>query len=624
MSSDVTRSCVVQLDGSNFPTWKLQMRMILMKLGVWRIVEGKEVAPDDDEPIASWRKFMERRDKALANIVLGVAPNQLYLLGPEPKDPVEVWNLLINQFQKKTWANKLSLKRKLYGLKLKDQEPVQEHLKSMVELFDELAVIGEAVEEEDRVVHILTSLPPCYDMLVTALEACTEVPKLEVVTERILNEERKIKEKCRNLGGQINPVDNALFTHSKTKSCFYCGKPGHIQRFCKELKKKNNEEQEEDRKPEVANFSRTRTRVSSSKMDSDSEDECIALISEVKQKKDKWIIDSAATDHLCNDRRKMQNIHRMKVAKSIKVGNGQYVNAKFKGTVKVTVRSRNKTRKIKLQNVLLVPELKYNLLSVSKADELGKKTVFNKGGCCIIDNETEEVVVTATKVGKLYYLDIIEDNVQQKSKSHRREMEHALMSIKENNFKEEMMKRLNSIEKDRTDLKARLNEVEANSLKNKIYTFKEDHDQNRVTPWKDLSILESEEEDSVGGSEVEYSFEESEVEDNMDSDVEDWNGSRIEDDMEEIYVVTDIMKEDIQKERNNSNVEIQEDQAKKDIEIQEDKVQIQEDNTIIDQGSSTSQRATHVSRRGLRRSLKVFKNQCRKLASRAVRSINRK
>ena len=94
--------------------------------------------------------------------------------------------------------------------------------------------------------------------------------------------------------------------------------------------------------------------------------------------------------------------------------------------------------------------------------------------------------------------------------------------------------------------------------------------------------------------------------------------------MEESYVVTDIMKKDIQKERNNSNVEIQEDQAKKDIEIQEDKVQIQEDNTIIDQGSSTSQRATHVSRRGLRRSLKVFKNQCRKLASRAVRSINRK
>ena len=62
----------------------------------------------------------------------------------------------------------------------------------MVEIFDELAVIGDAVEEEDKVVHILTSLPESYGMLVTALEASAEVPKLELVTERILNEERKM------------------------------------------------------------------------------------------------------------------------------------------------------------------------------------------------------------------------------------------------------------------------------------------------------------------------------------------------------------------------------------------------------------------------------------------------
>ena len=64
------------------------MRMVLMKLGVWRIVEGKEVAPEENEEVAL-RKFMDRRDKALANIVLGVATNQLYLI-PNPQDPVQV------------------------------------------------------------------------------------------------------------------------------------------------------------------------------------------------------------------------------------------------------------------------------------------------------------------------------------------------------------------------------------------------------------------------------------------------------------------------------------------------------------------------------------------------------
>ena len=45
-------------------------------------------------------------------------------------------------------------------------------------------MIGDSIEEEDRVVHLLASLPPSYDMLVTALEACAVVPKLELVTER--------------------------------------------------------------------------------------------------------------------------------------------------------------------------------------------------------------------------------------------------------------------------------------------------------------------------------------------------------------------------------------------------------------------------------------------------------
>ena len=84
--------------------------MVLMKMGIWRIVEGTEVAPEDDA--VAERKFNERRDKALATIVLGVKTNLLYLLG-DPQDPVQVWNSLANQFQKKTWSNKLALKRKL-------------------------------------------------------------------------------------------------------------------------------------------------------------------------------------------------------------------------------------------------------------------------------------------------------------------------------------------------------------------------------------------------------------------------------------------------------------------------------------------------------------------------------
>ena len=61
----------------------------------------------------------------------------------------------------------------------------------LTELFDELCIIGDPLDEEDQVVHLLASLPESYDMLLTAPEASREVPKLEIATERLLHEETK-------------------------------------------------------------------------------------------------------------------------------------------------------------------------------------------------------------------------------------------------------------------------------------------------------------------------------------------------------------------------------------------------------------------------------------------------
>ena len=108
---------MVPLMETNYATWGIQCRMALIRDGVWAIVNKEEFMPEFDEERAreseeAQRKFKIRYDKALSTIVLSVSPNLLYLLGEEPVDPVEVWNTLANQFQKRTWANKLSLKRK--------------------------------------------------------------------------------------------------------------------------------------------------------------------------------------------------------------------------------------------------------------------------------------------------------------------------------------------------------------------------------------------------------------------------------------------------------------------------------------------------------------------------------
>ena len=190
MATESKSVTVYPLNGSNYPTWKIQCQLALMKEGLWNIVSGSESAPEAGGDRHT--KFMARRYRTLATIVLSVDPSLLYVIG-SPEDPVKVWRKLADQFQKKTWANKLELRHKLYSLRLKDGDSVHCHKKTITEVFDGLSMVVDPISEEDRVVYLLASLPESYSMLVTAVEANAEVPKMEPVTERLLHQERKLK-----------------------------------------------------------------------------------------------------------------------------------------------------------------------------------------------------------------------------------------------------------------------------------------------------------------------------------------------------------------------------------------------------------------------------------------------
>ena len=147
--ADSRTMTVVQLKDTNYPTWKIHCTMALMKVGLWRIGSDDETAPTGSE--AERAKFAARRDCALATVVLSVDTSLLYLIG-NPEDPVVVRKKLADQFEKKTWATRLDVRRKLHSLRLKDGDLALEHIKEMTELFDALSVTGETVSEEDRVV----------------------------------------------------------------------------------------------------------------------------------------------------------------------------------------------------------------------------------------------------------------------------------------------------------------------------------------------------------------------------------------------------------------------------------------------------------------------------------------
>ena len=86
----------------------------------------------------------------------------------------------------------------------------------------------------------------------------------------------------------------------------------------------------------------------------------------------------------------------------VSVGDGRILKVFSRGKVGLLMRlPGGKVKKCVLQDVLHVPDLSCNLVSVSKASEMGE---FDKSGCQLKKSDGT-VVAMAMKCGSLYFLD---------------------------------------------------------------------------------------------------------------------------------------------------------------------------------------------------------------------------
>ena len=76
-----SKIAIVPLTGANFPTWKIQCKMSLIKDGLKQYLQRSMVR--------TLSTYISRKNRALAIIVLSIDPTLLYLLA-DPTDPTAV------------------------------------------------------------------------------------------------------------------------------------------------------------------------------------------------------------------------------------------------------------------------------------------------------------------------------------------------------------------------------------------------------------------------------------------------------------------------------------------------------------------------------------------------------
>ena len=123
---------------------------------------------------------------------------------------------------------------------------------------------------------------------------------------------------------------------------------------------------------------------------------------------DKWIVDSGASDHMTSFTIKFMNYKPCKESIGIVVANGSMCKAAGRGDMK--------SSGLKLNSVLYVPNLKCNLLSVSKiTNDLNCSVTFFPSCCKIQDLTSGRTIGNAEEKNGLYYLSEIDLPLKSKS-----------------------------------------------------------------------------------------------------------------------------------------------------------------------------------------------------------------
>lgn len=429
MAAEKSPFSFARLNNQNYSAWAFKMQMYLMKENCWDSLENEDETMNLE---------LQKKDKRAWNLIaLCVDDNQhVHIKGT--KGGREAWKRLKEFHVQTSLSARIRIMKMLFRVRLEDGITMQDHLQAVFEGFHALDEIGAGLENDMAVSVMLASLNRDYEPLITALEAWDEKRlTLQAVRAKLLEEwhrkeeAKTISTRTNEFGETSSEIRSNEFGDSSAalssvrrqrddRTCYNCGKRGHVSRFCRKLPHENASV------ARAALISRVESKIIQRKQmrikricyecrqpghDCKMCPEKKKLLSvivdnrNVEIKKDSysakvqrwenlylmsssldeisfqdWIVDSGATNHMCCDKKLFSSLRNGNLG-NIVIANGDKLKATGIGNIKIVIGENNHLVELDLRDVLFVPDMKTNLLSVQKITAKGFCVKFIKRNC---------------------------------------------------------------------------------------------------------------------------------------------------------------------------------------------------------------------------------------------------
>ncbi len=411
MDSESSNFKIEKLNDQNFHVWKVKVRMLL---SIKELDEHLDDSSPPEENNPKYHEWKKKDKKARAFIGLTLS-NRHFEQVQHASTAHAMWTSVCDIYEKHTLLNRLSARRRFYTAKMGETEKLLEFSGRIRQYASSLATMGVHVEDQDMAMTLLCGLPSQYDMLISALDAVSDDSQrftFQFVVSRAQQEE--LRHTTRELQS-VKQIDSTALLVSRNKNkgdCIHCGRHNNSNK-CWRMYPELAPEGHPLRRKHKALLSQQRQETVVD------EDNIVCLLTSIEVALNKvteakgyfatsqsWILDSGCSTHLTFDRSAFISYKTLK-PRGIDLGANSSAMIIGCGDVSLLLSVGGKLRKCVIRNVQHVPDLRYQLLSISTMAKQGIFTLFDSSGARLVKDLTNQLVATGSlRANGLYELNV--------------------------------------------------------------------------------------------------------------------------------------------------------------------------------------------------------------------------